>query len=378
MIILIQLTAVLYRYLLKPVLFLFDPEKVHVSFVRFGQFLGATPLRRILGLVFNHPSPRLLQIHHGLTFSSPVGLAAGFDYEARLTQVLPFMGFGFGTIGTITRRPFAGNPRPMLGRLLLSRSLMVNKGFKNPGIKKIIKDLSPLSFAYPVGLSIGKTNIKSIDDLKSGLNDITSSFKLAESSSLKHAYYELNISCPNVTGRLTFYDPKNLEALLAAVDSLNLSRPVFMKLPIGKTDQEFLSLLKVISRHSVQGIIIGNLQTNRRDPSLNQAEVARFPVGNFSGLPTQKRSDELISLAYRHYDRKLLIVGCGGVFSAADAYRKIKAGASLIQLITGLIYQGPQLVAEINHGLPGLLQADNFTHLSQAVGAAHRSPSRRR
>jgi dihydroorotate dehydrogenase len=162
-----------------------------------------------------------------------------------------------------------------------------------------------------------------------------------------------------------------LEALLRAVDVLGLTTPVFIKMPIELGDKEVTLMLEVILKHRIAGIIIGNLQKNRNDPALNPEEVAKFPVGNFSGKPTWKRSNELISLAYRHCGGKLVIIGCGGVFSAEDAYEKILRGASLVQLITGMIFQGPQLIAEINLRLPALLQRDGYNTVADAVGMMH-------
>jgi dihydroorotate dehydrogenase len=127
-------------------------------------------------------------------------------------------------------------------------------------------------------------------------------------------------------------------------------------------------MLKVISDFEVAGVIFGNLQKNRKDKSLNAQEVKKFPIGNFSGKPTEQRSNELIQLAYRKYGKQLIIIGCGGIFSAEDAYKKIRLGASLVQLVTGLIFEGPSLVAQINLELVKLLQKDGFSNISQAVG----------
>lgn len=305
----------------------------------------------------------------GITFDGPMGLAAGFDYEARLTQILPSIGFGFQTIGTITNLPYGGNPRPMLGRLPKSKSLMVNKGFKNDGAIKTAEKLKHLTFRIPVGISIGKTNGQKLKETqKTAIADILQAFEVFEKTNIKNAYYELNISCPNLFGNITFYPPKNLDELLSAVDGMKISKPIFIKMPINETDSQTLKMLEVISHHKITGVIFGNLQKNRNDSSLNKDEVAKFKVGNFSGKPTQKRSDELIELAYKNYGKKLIIIGCGGVFSTQDAYRKIKLGASLVQLITGLIYEGPLLVAKINQELPDLLKKDGFSNISEAVG----------
>ena len=138
-------------------------------------------------------------------------------------------------------------------------------------------------------------------------------------------------------------------------------------MPIEKSDREFFDILEVIMQFPIHGIIIGNLQKNRRDPAFNLQEVSRFTKGNFSGKPCWKRSNELIQFAYKHYGKKLTIIGCGGVFSAEDAYAKIKLGATLVQLITGMIYEGPTLIGQINQGLVKLLKRDGLTHISQAI-----------
>jgi dihydroorotate dehydrogenase subfamily 2 len=310
----------------------------------------------------------LSQTVHGITFESPIGLAAGFDYEARLTQILPALGFGFETVGTITYSAYEGNAPPMLGRLPKSRSLMVNKGFKNLGAQATLRRLSQLTFSIPVGISIGRTNSLSLKTQTESVEDIINTFTVFETSPLKHSYYELNISCPNLYGDISFYPPKNLEQLLKHVDELKIKRPLFIKMPIEKTNKEIMSMLDVIVKYHIAGVIFGNLQKNRQDPSLNPDEVAKFDKGAFSGKPTFNRSNELISLAYQYFGEKLTIIGCGGVFSTEDAYKKIKLGASLVQLITGMIYRGPTLISQINDELSYLLESDGFKTLSSARG----------
>lgn len=313
----------------------------------------------------------LTQTIAGVRFENPIGLSAGFDHDAHLTQILPSVGFGFGTVGTVTNHAYGGNPRPILGRLPKSRSLMVNKGYKSSGAEDVSRRLSSMDFVIPIGISIGRSNVASLKNEKDSIKDIVNAFRIFEEKKVKNAYYELNISCPNLYGEISFYPPKNLEALLRAVDVLGLTTPVFIKMPIELGDKEVTLMLEVILKHRIAGIIIGNLQKNRNDPALNPEEVAKFPVGNFSGKPTWKGSNELISLAYRHCGGKLVIIGCGGVFSAEDAYEKILRGASLVQLITGMIFQGPQLIAEINLRLPALLQRDGYNTVADAVGMMH-------
>ncbi len=366
----IDFVSKLYKTIFKPIFFLIDPEKVHESISSAGEFFGKVSfVKRTTGSVFKVKDRSLEQSIAGIDFKSPVGLAAGFDYEAKLTQFLPALGFGFETVGTITNSSYEGNPKPLLGRLPRSRSLMVNKGFKNLGAKKTIEKLEKLKFDIPIGISIGRTNSRKLITQQESVEDVVNAFTLFEKSSVNNSYYELNISCPNLFGEISFYPKKNLRGLLTEIEKLRLKKPIFIKMPIEKTDTEVLEMLDVIANFSIKGIIFGNLQKNRKDPALNVGEVEKFKVGNFSGKPTEKRSNELIKLAYKKYKKKLVIIGCGGIFSAEDAYQKIRLGASLVQLITGLIFRGPQLVSEINLDLIKLLKRDGFKNISEASGS---------
>ncbi|MDO8497706.1 MAG: quinone-dependent dihydroorotate dehydrogenase [bacterium] len=366
--------ALIYRYVIKKILFKIDPETVHNHTVALGEMMGKNNVvKNLLSKVCTEKNESLEQTIKGIIFTNPVGLAAGFDYEGRLTQILPSVGFGFQSIGTITNMPYKGNPSPMLGRLPKSQSLMVNKGFKNLGAATMVSSLSNLDFKIPVGISIGRTNTVALKTQKQSIEDIIQAFTAFEKSKVAHSYYELNISCPNLYGDITFYPPKNVSELLTEIDKLHLKKPVFIKMPIEKSDRETLGMLKVIADHSPAGVIFGNLQKDRKNPFLDQKEVRQFRVGYFSGKPTFTRSNELIKLAYRHYKKRFTIIGCGGIFSGKDAYTKITLGASLVQLITGMIFQGPQLIAQINIGLIDLLKKDGFTHISQAIGIRNKS-----
>jgi len=366
----ISLSYFSYKKILRGIIFLLDSEFVHEQFTNFGEFLGNSKIfSTLLKYLFRVENKTLSQKIAGINFDNPIGLAAGFDYQAQLTQILPSLGFGFQTVGSITNKPYEGNPKPRLGRLIKTRSLMVYKGFKNEGIEKVSKKLKKLKFDIPVGISIGKTNSQT-DKMtqKQAVLDIVSAFKIAKRANLKNAYYELNISCPNLFGNVSFYPPGNLQELLTEVTKLKLRKPIFIKMPIVKTDKEVLSMLSVIVKFPIAGVILGNTQNNRKDKSFVKGELSKFPVGNFSGKPTFKRSNELIELAYKNYGKKLIIIGTGGVFSAEDAYRKIKLGASLVQLITGMVFEGPQIAAQINLELVNLLKKDGFNNVSEAVG----------
>jgi dihydroorotate dehydrogenase subfamily 2 len=365
----LSIYAFFYKQFLKRLFFLLDPEFVHELITANGEKLGSYSfLKALLRKLFLVQNTILNQEIAGISFKNPIGLAAGFDYQAQLTQILPNLSFGFQTIGTITNLAYAGNLKPRLGRLPKSKSLMVNKGFKNPGIKAIVQKLHGSKFDIPVGISIGQTNTKKHMTQREAVEDIVSAFRIADNSKIPFSYYELNISCPNLLGKVSFYPPENLSELLLAVTALKFKKPLFIKMPIDQNDEDIQKILKVIIEFPVAGVIFGNLQKDRKEQFLHGDEVKRFPVGNFSGKPTERRSNELIALAYKKYDKRLVIIGCGGVFSAKDAYKKIRLGATLVQLVTGLIFEGPQLIAQINLELPKLLERDGFKNISEAIG----------
>ncbi|OGK11255.1 dihydroorotate dehydrogenase (quinone) [Candidatus Roizmanbacteria bacterium RIFCSPHIGHO2_01_FULL_37_16] len=363
-----------YRNFLLKIFFLIDPEIIHERMTANGEFIGKIiPVRYLLKRITRFRTKSLGQKIAGLDFEYPVGFAAGFDYQAQLPQIAPALGFGFQTIGTITNLAYEGNPKPRLGRLPKSKSLMVNKGFKNKGASEVIRKLSNLvikDFEIPIGVSIGRSNSAMLPTLKQSIQDITESFKKFERSSVKHSYYELNISCPNIIhgSNVSFYPPKNLSQLLSAVQKIKIKKPIFIKMPIELSDRDILNILNVVIKYKIPGVIIGNLQKNKNDPALVKEEVKKWKVGNFSGKPTFNRSNELIKLTYKKFGKKFIIIGCGGIFSAKDAYTKIKLGASLVQLITGMIYQGPQLIPQINLGLIDFLEQDGFKNIKDAIG----------
>jgi dihydroorotate dehydrogenase subfamily 2 len=362
--------AFIYKNILKPIFFLLDPEFVHEQMVSTGEIIGKTFIKYFFNWKLNYHSPELKQKVVGINFSEPIGLSAGFDCNGQLTQMLSSLGFGFQSVGTVTYQSYEGNPKPRLGRLPKSKSLMVNKGFKNNGAIALVDKIQNLNFKIPVGISIGVSNNKNIENIDEGINDIKKSFILFEKNKIKNSYYELNISCPNlINNNLDFYKPTNFENLLQKLKSLKLKKPVFVKMPISLSNQHFLALLKTIEKFSfIKGVIIGNLLKDRKSPLLIRHELNKFKVGSFSGKPCEPRSNELIKLTYKKYGNKLIIIGCGGVFNGQDAYRKIKLGASLVQLITGMIFQGPQLISQINMELEELLEKDGYKNIREAIG----------
>lgn len=357
-----------YQNVVKKIFFKIDAETVHNFMVASGELMASIPfVPNILSALFSYNSSILDQNINEIHFANPVGLAAGFDYNAQLTQILASMGFGFQAIGTITAQPYEGNPKPRLGRLPNSKSLLVNKGFKNKGIEAIVEKLKDRQFPIPVGLSVGSTN-KEFNSSKEQIEDYLTTFRFAEQHLPQITHYELNISCPNLKTGEPFTTPDRLKPLLTAVEKLKLSKPVFIKMPTDLSVNDSRKLLRVAEKFSITGCIFGNLTKDRKNPDLDPAEVARAGKGNFSGKPVEKRANALLADAYKHFGKRFTLIGCGGIFSAEDAYKKIKLGASLLQMITGMIYMGPQVIGQINHDLVKLLHRDGYTHISEAIG----------
>lgn len=328
---------------------MFNPETVHDLFVRFGKILGFLPPAQWLMKTVFTPETKGITLD-GIHYPNRVGLAAGFDYNGDLTQILPSIGFGFHTIGTITLEPYGGNTKPRLTRLIKSQSILVNKGLKNIGIPLFIQKMQGKlgKFDIPTGLSVASTN-KHYSSVREQLVDIMTSFLLLEQSNLNHAYYEMNISCPNTFGGEPFTTPDRLELLLSCLDQVTVSRPIYIKMPIDQSKKETLNLLRVAEKHVVHGVIFGNLTKDKNNPAIDPADLETWNnnAGNLSGKPTWKRSNDLIQLTKQHYGDRFTIIGLGGVFTPEDAQHKIDLGADLVQLISGMIFTGPQVIGQM-------------------------------
>ena len=354
----------LYRGILKPLFFRQDPEDVHDVMTKVGVMLGAHALTRIIiQWKFGYSDPSLQQRIWGITFPNPIGLAAGFDKDAELTSIIPSVGFGFEEIGSVTGLPCAGNPKPRLWRLPKSRGLVVWYGLKNKGSKYISEKLRGKKFQFPIGTSVAMTNCSANLDTTTAISDYHMAF---EAFTTIGDYYTVNISCPNVTGGQPFVEPEKLDLLLTDLDTINTTKPVCIKLSPDISLDELDKILAVAEKHRVHGIICGNLTKNKDNKRILDSNIPEH--GGISGKPTEELSNALISHIYKSKKDKFVIIGCGGVFSAEDAYKKIRSGASLIQLITGMIFEGPQVVSEINCGLTDLLRRDGFSSIAEAVG----------
>ncbi len=367
-----MVTEFLYKYFLKPVLFLFPADNIHELFLRFGAVLsGSAIARNIIARLWRYQHPSLTQTIAGLSFNNPVGLAAGFDYNADLVGILSSVGFGFHTVGSLTHKPYDGNPRPMLQRLPRSRSLLVNKGFRNKGIENVLSTMRE-TCDVPRGVSIGATNMPyaHFDEM---LDDIIAGFQVAERFN-NFDYYELNISCPNLHNIQNlgeqFSSVSGLTKLLLRLQKLGIHRPLFIKMPLEKTNEDVSGLMRVAEPFLfVTGLIFANLAKDRTNPLFDAHEIAHAATGNFSGKPLEQKANDLLKYAYTAYGSRFVLIGVGGIFTAEDAYQKILCGASLVQLITGMVYGGPQQIGAINEGIVQLLLRDGYQNISEAVGA---------
>lgn len=337
-----------YKAALKPLLFRFDPEAVHDVFVDLGERLGQTAAGRLLiASMYGYFGPDISKTVDGITYKTPVILAAGFDYNGRLTRILGSMGFGGVEVGSVTAYPCQGNDPPRLRRAVESESLIVYKGLRNDGVDRIIGRLQTrgVQQGLVLGISIAMTNAESSATLEGAIDDYFRSFDKLNRADIGD-YYTINISCPNVYGGESFTDPERLVKLLERLDDVDCRVPRYAKMPINVEWSQFRELLDVLSDFDFHGVIIGNLQKNY-DHLKVRSEAPQEYRGGLSGRPCRSRSTELIKRTRDYWGDEPTVMGCGGVMSPADALEKFDAGADLIQLISGMIFEGPHLMRDI-------------------------------
>ncbi len=353
-----------YKNLLKKIFFAMDPEDVHDRMVKTGEILGKTWFTRgLIKLMFGYKNKSLEQNILGINFPNPIGLSAGFDKDAQLGDILPDVGFGFAELGSVTGEPCSGNPKPRLWRLPEQKSIVVYYGLRNIGAEAIAKKLKNKKFKIPIGISVAKTNCALTADLNEGVKDYVKAYRLMEEVG---DYITINISCPNAYGGQPFTDLQSLTMLLTEVFKYRKDKPIFIKLSPDLSDAELDRLLEVCANFEIDGYICSNLSKNRDRSDLVGVDVPE--KGGLSGKLAYDLSNRQISYVYKKTGGNKVIIGSGGVFTAEDAYEKIKNGASLVQLITGMIFEGPQVISEINQGLVRLLEKDGYKNISEAIG----------
>lgn len=351
--------------LLRPLLFALPAETAH-NYTLFALKNGVYPRYKA------EPQPCLQQSLLGLNFDSPVGLAAGFDKNAETMRAMFGMGMSFVEIGTVTPKPQAGNPRPRVFRNPENEAVINRMGFPNLGadffknnLLAFLKDKTPNQI---LGINIGKNK-----DTEDPYADYVS---LIESLGNDADYITVNISSPNTPG---LRDLQKIEILAQLIDQVIAARkkyckkhkpPLLFKLAPDLSDSEIDAIASLFLDKKLDGIILANTTLDRPD---YLPEEFRNQQGGLSGKPARDKSTASIHRFYEKTKGQIPIIGIGGILSAEDAYAKIKAGASLVQLYTGLIYKGPELIQDIHNKLPVLLKQDGYNHISEAIGADHKT-----
>ena len=353
--------------LIRPFLFRQDPEEIHKKALKIGKSLGNSKTKELISLLYSFDDEKLHSSLCGIDFKNPVGLAAGFDKKGDLLDIISYLGFGFIEIGSISAMPKPAPLNPSLLRIPEEEAIINKLGLNNEGAVAVYEKLKDKTFKIPLGINIVKTNYNHIYGDKA-IEDLCYSFEKLYSLC---SYISLNISCPNTEGKKSYENKRNLEELLPALmaikNKFQYQKPVFMKMSPDLHYSAFEDILQVSEDNGIDGYVISNTSSNNnylKNP--RQDLIARGKFG-ISGKPIKERSTELIAHAYKHLNNPS-IIGVGGIFSAEDAYEKIKAGASVIQVCTGLIYEGPGIAKNINKGLTKLLTKDGFTSIKQAIG----------
>lgn len=360
----------IYR-LLRPLLFQLEAETAHNLAVRVAELASSS--RALCSLIREYNTNDCESLRTdvaGMTLSSPLGLAAGFDKSGRAVPLLSALGFGHVEVGSVSAEPSTGNARPRLFRLPEDAAIVVHYGLPNDGAERVRARLLNRQRSIPLGINIVSTNRgpgagSPTDD--EVIEDYVRSVRQLQDSG---DYICLNLSCPNTReGRGFFHDRHRLRRLLGSLAELGIVKPLFLKVAPFVDTHEIESLLQAVDdSRFVSGFSV-NLPSGKPPGLATPAsQLAQMP-GAVSGRPCAAVADRTIAELYRRMDkRRYQIIGSGGVSSAEEAYRKIRLGASLVQLMTALIYEGPGIVRTINRGLVQLIAADGFSHVSDAVG----------
>jgi len=340
----------MYKSLIRPILFRFDPEKVHYFTFDFLRIIHKIPgIAKLIRSIYQIEDPRLERELFGLKFKNPVGLAAGFDKNAVLYNELANFGFGFIEIGTVTPKAQIGNPKKRLFRLVDDQGIINRMGFNNNGVEAAIKQLKKNKGKLIIGGNIGKNTDTKPEDYT---QDYLECFKAL------HAYVDyfvLNVSCPNVSSHAKLNDKDYLEELIAEVKKTNKTfitqKPILLKIAPDLNNGQLDEIIDLVEDSNLDGIIASNTSTSRENLKTSKSVINEIGNGGVSGRPMTQRSTQVIKYLYTKSNGSFPIIGVGGIHSAEDALEKINAGASLVQVYTGFIYSGPSLLKKINKKL---------------------------
>jgi len=360
----------LYRRAVRPLLFSQDAERIHERTLRALNWASRhPPACDVLASFLKAPAMPVELF--GLRFPNPLGLAAGMDKHATALPAWAALGFGFAELGGVTQHAQPGNPEPRIFRAVTEEAIVNRMGFNNPGAEAVAERLAAwraqgLWPRHPVGINLGKSKIT---PLEHAAEDYAASFRLLR----EHAdFFVVNVSSPNTPNLRQLQDKAALDEILAAIEEVQSpalpQRPILVKVAPDLTFEALDEIIELAERRKLAGIVATNT-TVTRPPSEDPATVRVYAeAGGLSGKPLRGRSTEIIRHLYSQTRGRLPIIGVGGIFNAEDAWEKISAGASLIQVYTGLVYEGPALAKEIVAGLYRRLEEAGFSSLGQAVG----------
>ncbi|WP_353280419.1 quinone-dependent dihydroorotate dehydrogenase [Wolbachia endosymbiont (group B) of Silvanus unidentatus] len=350
----LKISKVFYKMILRNLLFLLPPEIAHSLVIT---ALKKMPCRKPIEL------PKSLNVNFfGNKIRSPVGLAAGFDKNAEVVKPMLSFGFGFIEAGTVTKHPQYGNKKPRIFRLIKDEGIINRLGFNNKGVDYFLKQISETKLGNCIfGINIGRNSTS-----KDQISDYVDLIKIVYG---KSNYIVLNISSPNTPNLRNLHNKQELSKLLKSITltrkSIDSSEsiPIILKISPDIDQQTKENIAELTLEYKIDGLIVSNT-TISRDSYYNES-------GGLSGRPLFQLSTELLSDMYKLTKSRILLIGCGGISSGVDAYEKIKAGASLVQLYTALVYQGHQVVNKINLELAELVKRDGFSNITEAVGCIH-------
>ena len=342
--------STVYKKIIKPLLFLLQPETAHhFTFGMIKWSFNFPLLKPVVSSLFKLEDPRLQREVFGLKFSNPVGLAAGFDKDARLIDEMAMLGFGFIEIGTLTPKPQEGNPLPRLFRLPEDEALINRMGFNNGGVLGAIDRLKKRKSSVIVGGNIGKNKVTPNEE---ALSDY---LYCLEALHPYVDYFVVNVSSPNTPNLRDLQEKEPLKKLLLGVKEANAKhphpKPILLKIAPDLSNGQLDDIIEIVRETQIEGVIATNTTLDRSNLSTDSTSLERIGAGGVSGKALEKRSTEVIRYLHQQSGGAFPIVGVGGIFSAKDAIEKLEAGASLVQVYSGMIYEGPNLIKEIKKGL---------------------------
>lgn len=340
----------MYKLLVRPIFFLFDPETIHKTTVVLLKIAFAIPgAKSIARAMFQIKDPRLKRQVLGLVFENPVGLAAGFDKEAQMIDFLEPFGFGSIEIGTLTPKGQPGNEKPRIFRLPKDSALINRMGFNNEGVAEAVDLLKKRKSEIIVGGNIGKNKVTPNE---AALHDYEYSF---EALFPEVDYFVVNVSSPNTPNLRALQSKEPLKEILNRLEDRNkekeIQKPILLKIAPDLTDGQLDDIVEIVQDTGIAGIIATNTTISREKLSTNPQRVEQIGAGGLSGKPLASRATEVIKYLRAGLGKDVCIIGVGGIMKAEDAIEKLKAGADLIQIYTGFIYEGPSLIKNINKAI---------------------------